>query len=111
MVIGRVLGWLFLAAALLAASAEIPVSVRAGQFTSLAFGQFWRDISYSSLENVEGWAQSVLPWVWDPGMTTVLALPAWPLLLGCAAVLLYLFRSHSPAPSRAPMIGTNRSRT
>ena len=93
------------------AAAEIAVSVRAGAFTSLAFGQFWRDLSYSSLENVEAWTRDVLPWAWDPGLTTVLALPAWPLLLGCAAVLLYLFRNPAPSAARAPMIGTNRSRT
>ena len=48
MVVGRILGWLFLAAALLAGSAEIAVLLRNGAFTSLALGQFWRDLSYSA---------------------------------------------------------------
>lgn len=40
-------------------------------------------------------------------MTTALEMPAWPLLLACAAVLLYLFRSTPQAPTRAPVIGAN----
>ncbi|MBM3508318.1 MAG: hypothetical protein FJX64_11615 [Alphaproteobacteria bacterium] len=107
MVVGRIVGWMFLAAALLAASTEIALSVRAGGFTSLPLGQFWADLHLTSLENLESWLRGALPWAWDPGMTTALEMPAWPLLLACAAVLLYLFRSTPQAPTRAPVIGAN----
>lgn len=100
MVLGRIFGWVFVAAALLAASAEIAVSVRAGEFTSLALGRFWRDLSRASLDQIHYTFESTMPLLWDPGMTTLLALPAWPALLGFAAVLLYLFRSHIPPQGR-----------
>jgi hypothetical protein len=107
MVVGRIIGWLFLAAAVLAASAEIALSLRAGAFTSLALGEFWTGLHAASLDNIEGWLRDVLPWAWDPGMTTALALPAWPLPLVCGGVLLYLFKSHTSSPTRAPVIGAS----
>ena len=107
MVIGRIVGWLFLAIALLAALAEIALSLRAGAFTSLPLGQFWQDLNPASLDNLEAWLRDLLPWAWDPGMTTALEMPAWPLLLVCAAVLLYLFRSTTPPQTRAPVIGAS----
>jgi hypothetical protein len=107
MVLGRIFGWMFLAAALLAASAEVALSLRAGAFTSLPLRQFWQDLSPASLDNLEGWLRDALPWAWNPGMTTALEMPAWPLLLVCAAVLLYLFRSTTMPPQRAPVIGAS----
>ena len=107
MVVGRILGWLFLAVALLAASAEVALSLRAGEFTSLPLGQFWQDLHPASLDNLEAWLRDLLPWAWDPGMTTALEMPAWPLLLVCSGVLLYLFRSATPPQTRAPVIGAS----
>jgi hypothetical protein len=94
--------------ALLAGSAEIAVSLRAGEFTSLPLGQFWADLSEQSLAGAQAWASATLPWIADPGLATILELPAWPLLLGVAAVLLWLFRQHvPPAPYRPQVIGAS----
>lgn len=106
MILGRIVGWMFLALALLAGSAEVAVSLRAGRFTSLPLEQFWRDLHNASLESAQSFARDTAPWLWDPGMITVLQMPAWPVLLGFAAVMLWLFRAPAPiVPSRPQVIG------
>lgn len=106
MILGRIVGWLFLALALLAGSAKVAVSLRAGRFTSLPLEQFWRDLNSATLESTQSWARDIAPWLWDPGMTTILQMPAWPMLLGLAAVILWLFHAPAPAaPSRPQVIG------
>ena len=106
MVLGRIIGWLFLALALLAGSAEVAVSLGAGRFTSLPLEQFWRDLNGGTLDSAQSFARDTAPWLWDPGMTTILQMPAWPVLLGIAAIILWLFRAPtSSAPSRPQVIG------
>lgn len=106
MVLGRIIGWLFLALALLAGSAEVAVSLRAGRLTSLPLEQFWRDLNSASLDSAQSFARDTYPWLWDPGLITVLQMPAWPVLLGIATVILWLFRAPAyTAPSRPQVIG------
>ncbi len=51
----------------------------------------WRQLDSSSLSGFQSFIEQYLPAaVWDPGISTVLALPAWTLPLGIGGLLLLL---------------------
>ena len=84
MIIGRVIGWLLLVAALIVLGRDIMGWFDTGSFTPIAAGQLWSQLSPSSVES----AQQRL---WNP----ILDLLAWPavLVLGIPGLVLSaLFR-------------------
>ena len=94
MVFGRILGWLCLGAALLAASAEVATALHGGAWRSLALGEFWASLAPTSLSAFHNLiaAGPGPSWLWDSGLAPALRLPAWPALLGAGAALLYFCR-------------------
>ncbi len=93
MVVGRVIGWLFLAAALAALGWDLADTLGGGWEIS-AFGQRWFQIHPPSL----GFAQVIFqrfipavgPWLWDPMIQTVLLWPAWA-VFGVPGIVLSIF--------------------
>jgi len=75
---GRILGWLLLTLASLAAGAEAVGSLRAGEWQSLALGQVWYDLDRGSINLMQAVVQRHLhPAIWDPGVIAVLQWPTW----------------------------------
>ena len=103
MIFGRILGWLCLGAALLAASAEIATRLRGDAWHWLALDEFWTSLAPASLKAFHDLvaAGPAPAWVWDSGIAAALGLPAWPALLVLGAALLYFCRVRM-APA-APM--------
>ena len=91
--VGRILGWLLLALALLAAGAETVASLRAGEWQPMALGQLWYDLHRGSLNLMQAVVQRYLhPAIWDPGVIFVLQWPAWLVALIPGAILLFFSR-------------------
>jgi hypothetical protein len=93
MIIGRSLGWLITAVALMTAGAEILASLEAGAYQGLAIGYLWFKIDTGSLNLSQAVIQRhVHPSLWDPVIVTVLKWPAWITLGILGPTLSLLFR-------------------
>ena len=96
MFIGRILGWTFLAGALFAIGFEVSESIQAGAYVPVALGELWHHFHSASLLGAQAliqWDQDLgMPWLWEPGIATVLRWPAWMVLGVIGAGLLVLFR-------------------
>jgi hypothetical protein len=78
LVLLRILGWLLVGAALLCAGAETVASLQAGGWMPTAAGELWFRLDPFSLNLAQAVVQRyVAPWLWDPGIVTVLLAPAW----------------------------------
>lgn len=93
MAICRLVGWLFLGAALLLTGAEIVRSLEAAAWTTLALGELWYALDPGGLNLVQAVVQRYLhPALWDPVAIAVLSWPAWLAPLALALALLWLCR-------------------
>lgn len=91
MLIGRVIGYLLILAALTVVVAEIIDVVTLGDWTIISAGEVWYRLDRSSLNGAQaGIQRHVAPWLWDPVIATLLRGPAWAFLglPGLALVLL-----------------------
>jgi hypothetical protein len=91
--LGRILGWLLLALAMLALGGDGLRWLESGRLALISLRDFWMHF------HPEGPAllQSLLPPViWDPAMVTVLGWPAGIAMGGLGAILLILFRKRPP---------------
>jgi hypothetical protein len=88
MIIGRIIGWLLVLAALVVLVADLIARLDTGHFAPTAAGQLWFEISPSTLELAQAGVQRhLVTWLWDPVMQTVLLWPA-ALVLGVPGVAL-----------------------
>jgi hypothetical protein len=93
MIIGRVLGWLFVLAAAVVALRDIIGWLDTGTLAPLALGQLWYDVSPTSIEIAQPAIQRhVAPWIWDPVILDILLLWAAPVLAVPGLVLLWACR-------------------
>jgi hypothetical protein len=84
----RILGFLLLAGALLAAAWQFQLWAQSGRFIPLALGQMWFKLDASSLNLTQAVIERyVWPPLWDPVILTVLRWPAWA-VLGLPALIL-----------------------
>ena len=92
MIIGRIIGWLLVLAALVVLVADLIARLDTGHFAFTAAGQLWFEISPSTLELAQPAIQRhVAAWLWDP-IVVVLTWPAT-LVLGVPGLaLLWLCR-------------------
>ncbi len=93
MIVGRMLGWLLVALAIVAFGWEIVALIDSGTWQITALGKLWFDIHSGSL----GLAQVVVeryvwPPIWDPVILTLLQWPGWVVLGVPGLVLAWLFR-------------------
>lgn len=99
MIVGRIIGWIFIVAALGVAGWELFAFFASGKYVLHSLGQLWYEIHRSSLNLTQAAIQRhVLPALWDPVLITFLRGPAWVIfaLLG----LLLLWACHWRTASR-----------
>ncbi len=92
MIIGRIVGWLLILAALVVLVADLIAWLDTGHFALAAAGQIWFELSPTTLELAQPAIQRhVAAWLWDP----IVEILTWPaaLVLGAPGLaLLWLFR-------------------
>ncbi len=91
MIIGRLIGWLITAAALMAVGAEVVATLETNAYRGLALGELWYLLNRDSLNLMQAVTQRyLLPALWD-GVVLVLLQPAWIVLGVTGPVLVLLF--------------------
>lgn len=87
MIVCRVLGWILVLAALGAIGYEVFMAVDTGSYRMIALGQIWYEHHPHSLNTAQAGIQRyVAPWLWEPGIVTILRWPGW-LVFGVPGIL------------------------
>ena len=87
----KVLGWILTLCPLIAIGHQWVKSVDAQHYVPMPAGQFWYDLSPSSLNITQAVIQRyTVPEIWDPFIVSILALPAWLVFLIPGVLLLLL---------------------
>ncbi|SLN23726.1 hypothetical protein [Oceanibacterium hippocampi] len=93
MFVGRLIGWLWIAVALVAMGLEALRSLEAGAWAPQALGLLWYEFAPDSLNVTQAVVQRfLLPELWDPGITWILLKPAWLVFLVPGILLLVVCR-------------------
>ncbi|MGE0714311.1 MAG: hypothetical protein AB7P02_02615 [Alphaproteobacteria bacterium] len=95
MLLGRLLGWLLVGAALVAVGRDALASWQMGAWSPAPLAQLWTEIDRDSLEAFRAGgprAVSFYPPLWDWLATPVLGWPAWAVFLVPGVLLLVLCR-------------------
>jgi hypothetical protein len=93
MVVGRIIGWLFVLAAIAAAARDMVAWYDTGTYQAMPLGQLWFELDKASLNLVQAVIQRYLmPELWDPVIVSLLLAPAWSVFAVPAIVLLVLCR-------------------
>jgi hypothetical protein len=96
MIVGRIIGWLFVLAAVAAAARDMVAWYDTGTFDPMPLGQLWFNLDNGSLNLIQAVTQRyLLPELWDPVIVNILLLPAWFVFAVPAIVLLVLFRKRT----------------
>jgi hypothetical protein len=99
MVIGRLLGWLLLLAALAVLGRDLIAWHATGHFVPIATGQLWYDLDRGSLNLAQAAIQRhVATWLWNPVVTTILSF--WAVLVLAVPGLLLLWACRRRGYSR-----------
>ena len=91
MIVCRIVGWILVLAALAALAYEVMVAINGDGWRMIALGEMWFKLHPHSLNTTQAGIQRYLaPWLWEPGITTILLWPGWAVfgLPGIAAVTL-----------------------
>ncbi len=95
MIIGRLIGWLITAAALMAVGAEVVAALETNAYRGLALGELWYLLNRDSLNLMQAVTQRyLLPILWD-GAVVLLLQPAWIVLGITGPVLVLLFTARN----------------
>lgn len=98
---GRSIGWLLLAAAMVAVGGDTLASLAAGSPELLSLGAFWFKLDPGSLNLAQAVIQRyVSPWLWDPAIQWLLQQPVALVAVVPGALLLYFCRDRSRRPRR-----------
>ena len=93
MIIGRIIGWLLVLAALVVLVADLIGGFDTGHFVFKTAGEVWYEISPSTILLAQPAIQRhVAPWLWDPVIQTVLLWPAAAVIGVPGLALLWLCR-------------------
>ena len=93
MIVGRIIGWLFLFIALVALGADIVASLAARAIDITPLGQQWFELNRASIGLAQAAIQRyVLPELWDPIIVAVLLWPTWAVFGVIGLILIYAFR-------------------
>jgi hypothetical protein len=93
MIIGRIIGWLLVLAALVVLVSDLIGWLDTGHIGAVAAGQLWFEISPTTLELAQPAIQRhVAAWLWDP-IVVILSLPAALVLGAPGLLLLWAFRN------------------
>lgn len=95
--LGRILGWLMIAVALLALGGDGLRWLETGMMTFIPLGDFWARLDPPTFNLLQAIGRDYLPPVlWDPGLATILRWPAVAVAGIFGLVLLVLFRKRAP---------------
>ena len=87
---GRVVGWVLILLALAVLGGDVLNALDNGGFVARPFGQLWFQIDAGSLTLTQSVVQRYIhPSLWEPGITTILLLPAF-VVIAVPGVLLAL---------------------
>ncbi len=94
MIIGRMIGWLLVLAALVVLGRDVIAWHETGSFEPVVIGKLWYDLHPASLNLIQAVIQRyVIPGLWDPVIVTVLLWWAAPVLAVIGLLLVWLFRA------------------
>ncbi len=97
MLLGRILGWLLIAVALLALGGDGLRWLETGMMNFISLGDFWARLDPPTWSLLQSIGRDYLPPVlWDPGLATVLRWPAVLVLGVFGLLLLLIFRRRTP---------------
>ncbi|MEK9970924.1 MAG: hypothetical protein VW600_17450 [Ferrovibrio sp.] len=97
MLLGRILGWLLIAVALLALGGDALRWLETGMIQFIPLGDFWSRLDPPTWNLLQTIGHDYLPPVlWDPGLATILRWPAVAVLGVFGVALLLLFRRRTP---------------
>ena len=96
MIVGRIIGWILLIAALAVLARDILASIDAGAITLIAAGELWFHLHQTSLQVAEPAIARHIPvigpWLWHPVISTLLTWPALFVFAVPGLLLAWLFR-------------------
>lgn len=99
----RFIGLIILAAAFIFLIYDGTKSIADRSFFITRGADVWSSLHQASLIALQPWVETnIAPWAWNPGVTTLIAQPAW-LLLGIVGIVLILLGRR-----RRPLIGYGR---
>ena len=91
MIVGRIIGWLLILAAIAVVGGDISGWFDTGTYRMRAAGEIWFRFDVDSLNAAQAGIQRyLLPELWDPVIVTVLTWPGWAVLGVPGIVLLWL---------------------
>jgi hypothetical protein len=92
-IIGRIIGWLLVLAALVVLVADLIGGLDTHQFALKTAGEIWYEVSPTTILIAQPAIQRhVAVWLWDPVIQTVLLWPAAAVIGVPGLALLWLFR-------------------
>ncbi|MEC8622263.1 MAG: hypothetical protein VXY05_04015 [Pseudomonadota bacterium] len=101
MLIIRLIGWIFVLAALIVLLIELRFWLSSGEWELIPIGQLWYQLHAESLNIAQAIIQRYLhPSVWDPWIVAILLTPGWPTFSTIGAVIIILCRVTSWRPER-----------
>ncbi len=87
----RIIGVLFILAALAAAGVELVQWIASGTYQPVTLGGLWYMVHRASLGAAQAGIQRyVAPWIWDPVIAWVLLQPTWVIMAPPGALLAWL---------------------
>ncbi|HEX4111694.1 MAG TPA: hypothetical protein VH020_04090 [Stellaceae bacterium] len=98
MIVGRIIGCLFLVVAAIAFLRDGLNFYDTGHIALLSSDQLWSSLGPTSYESTKLYGDTSLPILWDPIITTILALPTF--VVAGVLGLLFLLASRKPRPRR-----------
>lgn len=102
MLVGRFLGWLLLALALVMLVRDVLTWAESGQLAFITAGELWNRVSPSTLQLAQPAIQRhITPWLWDAIVIPVLLQPAAVVFGLPGLVLAWLFRARTKRPAAA----------
>ena len=97
MIVGRIIGWIFLIAALAVLARDVLASIDAGSLSLIAAGELWFTLHQTSLQVAEPAIARHIPvigpWLWHPVISTILTWPALFVFGVPGLALTWLFRT------------------
>jgi hypothetical protein len=101
MMIGRLVAWVLLLAALIVLCRDLIGWYDTGRYVPIALGALWASLAPGSAAATQAAVEGhVASWLWHPA-AAALAVPGWAALAVLALVLLFLFRRREPRSGRA----------
>ncbi len=92
MFLGRLFGWLLLAAALMSLGWDVVASLDANRFVINALGEQWFAFDRDSQTGTQRFLQENIPFLWDPVLVTLQRWPGWIVFALLGILVLLIFR-------------------